>query len=715
VRVPPSSVGKILYPKAEAAAKIDALKESGLKRMGGPLMLLTKEQEDMGTALAVEMAVQHKPLAPAEMQRWAALVAESNGTREGATDLRSWWLAFVGRVKSKHGIDLLCMKTQQLSKQRSGVIKSGMRAFEAMVATLIADEPELEGNGLISTGNWDELKLDLNKLLTDGTSVVPAGMPAQWEVDGERCEQITVLAGFMGFRDHAINPLGKPTSLGQVKAMIKAGELESFGEVAGYPKLPLGFWDGPDFCVLVTLIIFKGLTGADPAWLNLVSDKSRVMVACTESGYINTALKLEWYRRCKQLEHCPYGKRPTIPQADSHASNESVEMSAEMELDDRAFLVAPPGHSTHLTQQLDQTGGPIQHFKRIDRDLVRHGYRIGGKLSKARIVQAVAQAIPLSFTPAICSWSTRHVGWGQSEDGSLTYSPLSLPHIASRLVNDEVATHTVPSPVEETPMAAAVPTLVASSKATAVPSAALAAFRSGARDGAIGLEAGIETALSVLGRGPKEGDGFDNEEDMEETIEEEGSRRRRNALPNGRCVASTEFRAAKEAQGRSAGDAEAAEQLKLFKERRLTGRVLNESASAEAKLAAGAKVTQALKQSFVRARTGKPVTLKGADLDAKIAALRGKALALTLGEEPDGYAEWPIQQVEETEAAKEAALAIELTTAVLEPEPMAEEPEPAAQVWRRHWCSPWFRSVCLASAVCRSSRGAVDEREGRVG
>eukprot|EP00966_Prymnesium_polylepis_P136641 3157465-Prymnesium_polylepis.1 len=40
-------------------------------------------------------------------------------------------------------------------------------------------------------------------------------------------------------------------------------------------------------------------------------------------------------------------------------------MSAEMELEDRAFLVAPPGHSTHLTQQLDQRGGPNQNFNRI--------------------------------------------------------------------------------------------------------------------------------------------------------------------------------------------------------------------------------------------------------------------------------------------------------------------------------------------------------------
>ena len=104
--------------------------------------------------------------------------------------------------------------------------------------------------------------------------------------------------------------------------------------------------------------------------LDALGVKSRLVVATTETGYINTQLKFEWYKKCKEMEHCPFGKRPTIPNADSHASNESVEMSAEMELEDKAFLIAPPGHSTHCTQQLDQTGGPIQHNKRITGDLV---------------------------------------------------------------------------------------------------------------------------------------------------------------------------------------------------------------------------------------------------------------------------------------------------------------------------------------------------------
>ena len=115
-------------------------------------------------------------------------------------------------------------------------------------------------------------------------------------------------------------------------------------------------------------------------------------------------------------------------------------MSAEMELEDRAFLVAPSGHSTHATQQCDQTGGGIQHFKRIDRDLTRHGYRIGGKLSRARVVQSVAQAVALAVTPTTCSWSTRRVGWGEDSSGKLTYTPLLRPHILALVVDDEGST-----------------------------------------------------------------------------------------------------------------------------------------------------------------------------------------------------------------------------------------------------------------------------------
>ena len=563
IKVSPTSVGNVLYPKEFANEKILKLEKDGLAALGAPRRVLSPQQEQFAMALCIEMALHNKPLSVGEIIRWAQLTAKSNGTRVGDEDMRAWYNSFVGRVRKDHGIDLKKVETQQLSKQRSGVLLSGVRAFQSMVGNLLSENSLLAAAGLTGTGNWDELKMDLNKLLTDGTSVVPVGMVPRWEVDGERCEQITLLVGYVGYRTGSTpNPAGKCVSLNQVNELIAAGNFPSFGSVAGYPKIPPGFWDGPDFCVLVGLLIFKGKAGADPAWLNLVHDKTRLMVATTESGYINTELKYEWYKACKALEHCPYGKRPTIPNADSHASNESIEMSAEMELEDGTFLVAPPGHSTHILQQMDQSGGPIQHLKHIERDLVRSMYRLRGKLSKARVAQTVELAITLAFTPLNCSWATKHVSWDEDSEGKLIYAPLSSARILAELVDDESQ--------EQAEGGASVAILRNASQLGTTPSpsaTALAAFKAGEMDGELGVAAARQAALAVLGRSKLEGDGWDDEEEMEEVIEVEGSRSRRRGLPNGRLVSCQQFRESKAAQGRSASEAAALEEHQAFKKR----------------------------------------------------------------------------------------------------------------------------------------------------
>ena len=342
------------------------------------------------------------------------------------------------------------------------------------------------------------------------------------------------------------------------------------------------------------------------------------------------------YKACKQLEHCPFGKHPTIPNADSHVSNESIEMSAEMELEDKTFLIAPPGHSTHATQQLDQTGGPIQHCKRINGDLICNMYRVRGKLSKARIAQVVELGTVLSFTPLNCSWATEHVGWGEDSDGRLIYEPLSRPHILAEVHDDEE-----PAPPAATPQLPKKVSLLPPS-ALSASTTALAAFRAGALDGTPGIAAGRDAALAVLGRTKALGDGWADDEDMdEEVIEEEGSRARRRALPNGRLVSCKEFRDAKAASSTSAADAAAAEQLKAFKSRRLGERVLGENATAEGQLTATSLIkTVPLMVSFIRARTGLPVKEKGDDLKAKVLALRNKPIVVCLGLEPEGYQAW---------------------------------------------------------------------------
>ena len=672
IRVPPSAIRKVLYPKGSADEKIKQLVDKGLPTLGAPRAMLTKEQENFGLGLALELAIQHKPISPSELMRWAAVLATKNGTRTDPQDQRAWHDGFVSRARIEHGIDLLKVDPQQVSRQRAAVMVSGMRNFAGMIGALLDEEPLLKAEGLIATGNWDEMKWDLNKILTEGQSLVPAGMEPRWEVPGERAEQMTLLAGYMGYRPSAIDD--RPRSLADVRARIADGTLESFGEVAGYPKIPPGYWDGPDFCVLVGLLVFKGKTGADPAWLNFVQDKSRLMVCTTESGHINTQLKYEWYHKCKELYFCPFGKRPTIPNADSHASNESVEMSAEMELEDDSHLVAPPGHSSHITQQLDQSGGPIKHTKSIATNLVRHGYRIGGALQKARIAQEVELAMTLGFTPATCSSATTHVGWGEDAHGNLTYDPLSKPHIVARLFDDESASGVdIPTAVTAATTAPAVPRGPMSPPLTAG-AAALAAFRSGAMDGEAGIAAGREAAQAVLGRGSGPKDGWANEEDMEdEVIPVEGSRARRNALPNGRIVGQQQFRDQKAANRLSVTEAAATEELRVFKSRRMSERILNENTVAEGKIASGSALTQGQMVAFIRARTDKPVSLKGDGLVTEFERLHDKPIVIRIGLEPDAYADW-LFRVQTEEAAKK--MAKETGTLALMP-PATPEAEPA--------------------------------------
>ena len=483
-----------------------------------------------------------------------------------------------------------------------------------------------------------------------------------------------------------------------------AADIAKFGAVAGYPKLEPGFWDDDDFCLLPGLLIFEGKSAADPAWLNLVHDRDRLLVATTESGFIDTNHKYQWYQRCKTLKYCPFGKRPTIPQCDGHASNESVEMSAEMELEDQAYLVEPPGHSTHLTQQLDQTGGPIQHFKRILRALLRNLYRLRGKFSRAAIARAVELAYVLSFTPAVCSWATRHVGWDEDAQGRLVYAPLSRPHILA-LVEDDEAT---PAPTAAPAPAVATTATTTTALAVLGPSREdrLAAFRSGAMDGRIGVQAAKTAALEVLGRSAGDKDGWSDAE--EETINEEGSRARRNANPRGRIVGSMEFRVERGTQARSTEAKAAAERVKVFKLRRQHLEILEVNSKAEAKLCGGAAVAAsgcsvAELVAFVRARTGEVVHEKGETLQAKAQELRSKpnVIALRVGLEPEGYQDWLAEDAQE-KARKKAAKA----SGGVAPE-AADAATPSAPVLIEVQ-SPRAKLARLAEGASPSTRAALE-------
>ena len=157
--------------------------------------------------------------------------------------------------------------------------------------------------------------------------------------------------------------------------------------------------------------------------------------------------------------------------------------------------------------------------------------------------------------------------------------------------------------------------------------------------------AGKQAALAVLGRSKAEGDGWDDEDDMEETIDEEGSRAR--CPSNGRLVSCKEFREGKAVQTKSGVDAAAAEQLAGFKKRRLQSRMLTENALAEQQLESqtGAIKSQPLMVAFVRARTNKPVKVREGGCaqgpgPLPAYSLRQKPLAIQLALEPDGYQAW---------------------------------------------------------------------------
>ena len=608
---------------------------------------------------------QRKPVDKNELMLWCRNTAEANGTLIGGGDMRTYMELFLARVEKQFGVKIEERETQQLSKQRAAVNVSGIRQFSETVNTLLQEKPALRKQGLKATGGWDETKVDLNKLL-QAASLVPEGGEVRWEVEAERCVQITFLIGFMGYRDEEPDGTGLPRNLTDVKRLIAEAKsdaeldaaldgISEIGSIVGFPKLEPGFWDSDDFCILPGLLIFEGVTGADPAWLNLVHDKNRLTIATTESGFINTDTKFQWYKHIRAQPYVPFGKRPTIPQADNHISNESIAMSEMMEVVDEAHLIGPNGHSTHLTAQLDQTGGPNQRWKRVFSCLVRHMYRIRGSLCRPRICRVAELATVLSFTPALCSASSRRVGWSVTESGELFYEPLNRPHIVNQLFHDE-------------PLPGAAGADAVTPAATVSNSARMAVLNSSSGP----IEAAKETARQIFGNcnSKNKNDGWSDEEDAEEAgIAEAGARKRRKGVPSGRVVASEEFRADKRAQQFSMQAVELKAVESEFKKFRTNVLALGYNAEAEAELAkladgqevADAKLSNDQLIGFIRARTKEPIPSDQKSKPAllgKVTQLRAMKPQLTLGTEPEGYGAWNLKQqaaAAEKQAAKQAA------------------------------------------------------------
>ena len=173
-----------------------------------------------------------------------------------------------------------------------------------------------------------------------------------------------------------------------------------------------------------------------------------MLVAATETGFIDNRLKLKWYEYMKTFPLCPLGKKPTVPQCDSHASNCDVKLKAQMAIDG-CHCIYPPSHSTHVTQQCDQRGGPFQHGKKYGSMFLRVFKRKFKTWDKAHIARAIQWSQYFSMTPEICSRATIQVGWsmqasrpglnrplmsaGMSVAKVLDYSPLSINYIWDKL------------------------------------------------------------------------------------------------------------------------------------------------------------------------------------------------------------------------------------------------------------------------------------------
>ena len=617
--------------------------------------VLSPAQERFLTHAIVLWGARGKPPSKKEVCAFARHTAAQNGSRSiEDLDLRQWFELYSGRVKRETGLTIVDQPTQQRSKTRGAVLLSGMRAFETGVNVTLSDHPEIAERGLRAQGSWDETKIDLNALL-QGAKLLLEGEDAIWEVDSKRCPQITLLIGEVG---HEPEHAGVPRRLKDVVELInkvnaaapddplsnpRFAALRDIGFVAGYPKLPASFWDTENYCILPSLLIFEGKTAPDPAWLNYVKDKTKMMLATTESGFIVTGAEYEWYQLCKAYPLCPFGKKPCIPFADSHASNESIEMSLEMEAD-LALLSAPPCHSTHLTAKLDQRGGANQQLKTIATDLLCHSYRMHGSLSRARIAQVMELAVTLANTPAVSAYTAERVGWQEDERGYLEYRPLSRPHILAALTDDENAQSRATN-------------AIANAHPAGSREARLLAFKQGQTDE---LQAAQNAFANVFGKGRREQDGWSNGEE-DDTLPEAGSRQRRNALPAGRIVAHESFRAAKADQKASKQKALVDATLKQFDERLVSEKVLAFNATAESTLVPvasapalmvkDAKLNVDELKGFIRARTNKPVPShlsKKEALQEEAERIRDKPIQVRLGLEPDDYAEWK----EEMERAK---------------------------------------------------------------
>jgi hypothetical protein len=153
IRVPSSTVNTYFYGQTKVD-KPEDIYVRGLPGLGPKRGLLSPAQEDFLLGIVVEMHLHRKAQSVHEIGRWVTITSVANGTV--AADLvsqhRKFIKLFSARLKANFGFDLAVKESQQLSKARAGVLRSGKLLFAACIP------PPSSGTAMPASVFWHACK-----------------------------------------------------------------------------------------------------------------------------------------------------------------------------------------------------------------------------------------------------------------------------------------------------------------------------------------------------------------------------------------------------------------------------------------------------------------------------------------------------------------------------------------------------------------------------
>eukprot|EP01050_Picozoa_sp_SAG11_P016883 SAG11_NODE_2360_length_3462_cov_2.125186_2_plen_736_part_00 len=182
VRVPISSINRYLYGERRKGGDADEWKVvpgswktlKHLSHLGKPGDTIISRNEEKFMMAAVTLAfLRNRPFTTNDIKAWALRVAVQKGLRSNHDDLKSWCDGFYARAE-RDGYPLMTMETQQRSQARTNISIAEFKGFIKLINDFLLVKPCVRMQGLKATGNWDEWRLDLNKVL-QGHVVAPNG------------------------------------------------------------------------------------------------------------------------------------------------------------------------------------------------------------------------------------------------------------------------------------------------------------------------------------------------------------------------------------------------------------------------------------------------------------------------------------------------------------------------------------------------------------